>query len=156
MNTYHFESDPYVRREGNVINFSGYRQRLTHSTAVPVPDPDFDVSYHWDVEGTVWQEEEEEALPPVRHSRSTSSQRKRRNSASRSRTASSRASASRSNGNRSGSGHTRSTHAASRTTARRRSSKRHHSMLALADLLQVCCAGGTLVLLITVWCQFLF
>ena len=66
MKTLYFHTNQYVRRQGNVIDFTEYRNRLQRSAvaanAAPaaVGDP---VSYHWEVDESVWHEEELKPQP---------------------------------------------------------------------------------------------
>ena len=48
MKTLYFKTNQYVRREGNVIDFTEYRSRLQRSAAAPAAVGD-DVSYHWEI-----------------------------------------------------------------------------------------------------------
>ncbi len=71
MKTLYFQTDQYVRRQGNVIDFTEYRDRLQRSAAAnsagaAVDDP---VSYHWEVDESVWHDVEPEPRPR-RHRRS--------------------------------------------------------------------------------------
>lgn len=100
MKTLYFETNQYVRREGNVIDFTEYRNRLQRSAATPAAVGD-DVSYHWEVDESIWHDEE-----PRKQVR----------------------------------------------PARRR---RIRFNLSLPDVLELCTAGATLALVITVWLQFL-
>lgn len=66
MKTLYFHTNQYVRRQGNIIDFTEYRNRLQRSAvaanAAPaaVGDP---VSYHWEVDESVWHEEEPKPQP---------------------------------------------------------------------------------------------
>ena len=100
MKTLYFKTNQYVRREGNVIDFTEYRSRLQRSAAAPAAVGD-DVSYHWDTDESIWHYEE-----PKKQVR----------------------------------------------PARRRKLRFN---LSLPDVLELCTAGATLALVITVWLQFL-
>lgn len=100
MKTLYFKTNQYVRREGNVIDFTEYRSRLQRTAAAPAAVGD-DVSYHWETDESIWHYEE-----PKKQVR----------------------------------------------PARRR---RARFRLSLPDLLELCTAGATLALVITVWLQFL-
>lgn len=101
MKTLYFQTNQYVRREGNVIDFTEYRSRLQRSAAAPAAVGD-DVSYHWETDESIWHYEEPKPQP--------------------------------------------------RAPRRRRI----RLNLSLADVLELCTAGATLALVITVWIQFLF
>lgn len=66
MKTLYFQTNQYVRRQGNVIDFTEYRDRLQRSAAAAnsagaaVGDP---VSYHWEVDESVWHDEEPRPQP---------------------------------------------------------------------------------------------
>lgn len=53
MKTHYFKTDHFVRRDGNVIDFTEYRNRMQRAKAVPaaVGDP---VSYQWETDDSVW------------------------------------------------------------------------------------------------------
>lgn len=101
MKTLYFKTNQYVRRQGNVIDFTEYRDRLQRSAAAPAAVGD-NVSYHWEVDESIWHYEEPKKQP---------------------------------------------------RPARRRKFRLN---LSLADLVELCTAGATLALVITVWIQFLF
>lgn len=66
MKTLYFHTNQYVRREGNVIDFTEYRERLQRSAATAnaapaaVGDP---VSYHWEIDESIWHDAEPKAQP---------------------------------------------------------------------------------------------
>lgn len=101
MKTLYYTTNQFVRREGNVIDFTEYRNRMQRA-AVTQPAVGDDVSFHWETDDSVWHYEEKKKPAPQ----------------------------------------TRPTEP-----------KRQYS---LADVLEICAAGGTLALVITVWLQFLF
>ena len=69
MKTLYFKTNQYVRREGNVIDFTEYRSRLQRSAAAPAAVGD-DVSYHWETDESIWHYEEPKEQPrPARHRR---------------------------------------------------------------------------------------
>lgn len=57
MKTTYFTTDKFVRREGNVIDFTEYRNRMQRPATVPAAVGD-DVSFHWEVDESVWNSEE--------------------------------------------------------------------------------------------------
>ena len=57
MKTMYFKTDKFVRRDGNVIDFTEYRTRMQRPATVPAAVGD-DVSFHWEVDDSVWNSEE--------------------------------------------------------------------------------------------------
>lgn len=57
MKTTYFKTDKFVRREGNVIDFTEYRTRMQRPATVPAAVGD-DVSFHWETDESVWNSEE--------------------------------------------------------------------------------------------------
>lgn len=102
MKTLYFKTNRYVRREGNVIDFTEYRSRLQRAASTQAVGDS--VSFHWETDDSVWHcdEAEEERRSPT-------------------------------------------------VPAHGRVRRRY----ALADLLELCAAAGTLLLVVTVWIQFL-
>lgn len=100
MKTLYFKTNNFVRRDGNVIDFTEYRSRMQRPATVPAAVGD-DVTFQWEVDDSVWNSEEVSIIHTNRPRRTT------------------------------------------------------RSRLSLADLLEICAAGGTLALVITVWVQFL-
>lgn len=53
MKTLYFNTDHFVHRDGNVIDFTEYRNRLQNAKAVPAAVGD-EVSYQWQTDDSVW------------------------------------------------------------------------------------------------------
>lgn len=62
MKTLYFETNQYVRRQGNVIDLNEYRERMqrTEHARNAVGD---DVTYHWETDESVWHYEERRRTP---------------------------------------------------------------------------------------------
>ncbi len=57
MKTLYFNTNHFVRREGNVIDFTEYRNRLQQAKAVPAAVGN-EVSYQWETDDSVWHSPE--------------------------------------------------------------------------------------------------
>lgn len=69
MKTLYFKTNSYVRRDGNVIDFTEYRSRVQRPATVPAAVGE-EVSFHWEVDDSVWHAEETTtAAAPIRRHR---------------------------------------------------------------------------------------
>lgn len=68
MKTLYFKTNSFVRRDGNVIDFTEYRSRIQRPATVPAAVGD-EVSFHWEVDDSVWHAEEEYFPAPSRRRR---------------------------------------------------------------------------------------
>lgn len=67
MKTMYYKTNSFVRREGNVIDFTEYRSRVQRQVPATVPAAvGDDCSFHWEVDDSVWHYEEPR---PVRRAR---------------------------------------------------------------------------------------
>lgn len=57
MKTLYFKTNHFVHRDGNVIDFTEYRNRLQNAKAVPAAVGD-EVSYQWQTDDSVWNSAE--------------------------------------------------------------------------------------------------
>lgn len=57
MKTLYFKTNHFVRRDGNVIDFTEYRNRVQNAKAVPAAVGD-EVSYQWETDDSVWHSAE--------------------------------------------------------------------------------------------------
>lgn len=57
MKTLYFKTNHFVHRDGNVIDFTEYRNRMQHAKAVPAAVGD-EVSYQWETDDSVWHSKE--------------------------------------------------------------------------------------------------
>lgn len=60
MKTLYFETNQYVRRQGNVIDLNEYRERMQRAAA-PKNAVGDDVTYQWQTDESVWHYEERRA-----------------------------------------------------------------------------------------------
>lgn len=67
MKTLYFKTNSFVRREGNVIDFTEYRTRMQRPATVPAAVGD-DVTFQWEVDDSVWNSEEI-SIPRIRRPR---------------------------------------------------------------------------------------
>ena len=62
MKTLYFETNQYVRRQGNVIDLNEYRERMQRAAA-PKNAVGDDVTYQWQTDESVWHYEERRSIP---------------------------------------------------------------------------------------------
>ena len=62
MKTLYFETNQYVRRQGNVIDLNEYRERMQRAEHARNAVGD-DVTYHWETDESVWHYEERRRAP---------------------------------------------------------------------------------------------
>ena len=62
MKTLYFETNQYVRRQGNVIDLNEYRERMQRAERAQNAVGD-DVTYHWETDESVWHYEERRRAP---------------------------------------------------------------------------------------------
>ena len=62
MKTLYFETNQYVRRQGNVIDLNEYRERMQRAEHARNAVGD-DVTYHWETDESVWHYEERRRVP---------------------------------------------------------------------------------------------
>lgn len=62
MKTLYFETNQYVRRQGNVIDLNEYRERIQRAEHARNAVGD-DVTYHWETDESVWHYEERRRVP---------------------------------------------------------------------------------------------
>lgn len=122
MKTLYFETNQYVRRQGNVIDLNEYRERMQRAAA-PKNAVGDDVTYHWETDESVWHEDARRSGKP----------RAKARPAAKTKAAGAK-------------------RLAADTATHRREARAERS---LADWIELCAAGATLGLVITVWIQFL-
>lgn len=60
MKTLYFETNQYVRRNGNIIDLNEYRDRMQRAARPAAGD---EVTYHWETDESVWHYEEHKRKP---------------------------------------------------------------------------------------------